>query len=472
MDVRKGRPAKPLDGAWSLALRGVRVGILVVAYNAEATLAETLNRIPSDLWPSISEVFVCDDSSTDSTHAVALEYESAHPEMPLRVVRHPRNLGYGGNQKAGYRMAIEQGLDVVVLLHGDGQYAPEVMPQLLAEFADPTVDAVMGSRMMTEGTARKGGMPLYKYIGNKILTRWENAMTGAGLSEWHSGYRAYRVSTLARLPLHHNSDGFDFDTQIILQLLGAGANIREIPIPTYYGDEISHVNGISYGAKIMVHSARFRLRRRGFGRASVSDEGYEVKDGVSSSHALLVQYLDDRPAGLVIDLGCADGSIAQRVRTVGHRVIGVDLAKSPGVETRVDQFVQADLEQGLPLDLPATFDTVVCADVLEHVRHPEQLLTEIRSRLNQHGVVVASVPNFGHWYPRLRTMFGRFDYDNRGILDRSHVRFFTRRSFERLARDAGFNVRRVACTGVPFEVVNRGGGTLLGVVEWSGYLSN
>ena len=442
----------------------MKVGILVVAYNAEKTLAETLNRIPPALFPSITDVFVCDDSSTDSTHAVALDYESAHPEMPLRVVRHPRNLGYGGNQKAGYRMAIERDLDVVVLLHGDGQYAPEVMPELLAGFDDPSVDAVMGSRMMTPGAARRGGMPLYKFVGNKILTRWENAMTGAGLSEWHSGYRAYRVSTLARLPLHHNSDGFDFDTQIILQLLGAGARITEIPIPTYYGDEISHVNGISYGARIMMQTARFRMRRMGFGRASVSDDGYELKDGVSSSHALLVGYLDERPTGTVVDLGCADGSVAQRIRSVGHHVIGVDLTKSQGVETRVDQFVQADLEQGLPLDLPRSFDTVVCADVLEHVRFPERLLAEIRPRLNEHGVVLASVPNFGHWYPRLRTMLGRFDYDNRGILDRSHVRFFTRRSFERLARDAGYNVRRVACTGVPFEVVNRGGGRLLGVI--------
>jgi len=240
----------------------VRIGVLVVAYNAEATLIPTLDRIPPDIVERLTEVLICDDSSTDATLERAYHYRGTRPDLPIHVVGHARNLGYGGNQKAGYRLAIERGLDVVVLLHGDGQYAPEVMGELLSRFDDPTVDAVFGSRMMTPGAARRGGMPLYKFVGNRILTWYQNAVTGAHLSEWHSGYRAYRVSTLARLDLDADSDGFDFDTQIILQLLGARCRIVELPIPTFYGDEISHVNGVRYARQIVGHCTRYALTQR------------------------------------------------------------------------------------------------------------------------------------------------------------------------------------------------------------------
>src|SRR5919198_595450 len=214
-----------------------RIGILVVAYNAASTLAQVLDRIPRDFVPRISEVLVGDDHSQDSTYLVGLGYQQQSHDLPLTVVRHPRNLGYGGNQKAGYRWAIESDLDIVVLLHGDGQYAPEILPEIVEPLDLDKCDAVLGSRMMEPGAARLGGMPLYKYVGNRILTRFENAVTGMDLSEWHSGYRAYTVDALRRIPFEQNSDGFDFDTQIILQLLESGQRILEIPIPTYYGEE-------------------------------------------------------------------------------------------------------------------------------------------------------------------------------------------------------------------------------------------
>ncbi|NDG67640.1 MAG: glycosyltransferase family 2 protein, partial [Actinobacteria bacterium] len=179
----------------------------VVAYNAETTLEKVLDRIPHDVAAEVDAVLVCDDASADATHEVALAYQRTNDRLPLHIVRHPVNLGYGGNQKAGYQLAAEMGLDVVVLLHGDGQYAPELMAEMVKPIVEDGADAVFGSRMMNSGAAREGGMPLYKYVGNKILTRYENAMTGASLTEWHSGYRAYRVSTLQKIALAKNSDG-------------------------------------------------------------------------------------------------------------------------------------------------------------------------------------------------------------------------------------------------------------------------
>mgnify|MGYP003342279094 CR=1 FL=1 len=183
-----------------------RIGILVVAYNAAGTLSQVLDRIPSAFRPEISGILVSDDHSTDDTYLVGLGYQQLS-DLPLTVVRTERNLGYGGNQKLGYRWAMEYGLDIVVLLHGDGQYAPELLPEIVAPLVEGRADAVFGSRMLERGRARKGGMPLYKYFGNKILTRYENALMGTDISEWHSGYRAYSTKALAAIPFERNSDG-------------------------------------------------------------------------------------------------------------------------------------------------------------------------------------------------------------------------------------------------------------------------
>ena len=236
----------------------MKIGILIVAYNAQETLTKVLDRIPSDFVKQIDAILVCDDASTDDTHKVGLSYQSKS-QLPLTIVRHEINLGYGGNQKTGYQWALEKNLDLVVLLHGDGQYAPEFLPQMVEPIVSGRADVVFGSRMITQGGARQGGMPLYKFVGNKILTALQNRLAKVSLTEWHSGYRAYSVASLRKINFLKNSDYFDFDSQIILQMIGARQRIVEIEIPTFYGDEISRVNGIKYGIKILIHTLKFRL---------------------------------------------------------------------------------------------------------------------------------------------------------------------------------------------------------------------
>ena len=236
----------------------MKLGILIVAYNAQDTLAKVLDRIPSDFATQIDSILVCDDASTDDTHNVGLRYQS-NSKLPLTIVRHQINLGYGGNQKTGYQWALEKNLDLVVLLHGDGQYAPEYLPQMVEPIVSGRADVVFGSRMITRGGARKGGMPLYKFVGNKILTTLQNRLAKVSLTEWHSGYRAYSTAALRKVNYLKNSDYFDFDSQIILQMIGARQRIVEIEIPTFYGDEISRVNGVKYGIKILIHTLKFRL---------------------------------------------------------------------------------------------------------------------------------------------------------------------------------------------------------------------
>jgi glycosyltransferase involved in cell wall biosynthesis len=236
----------------------IKIGVLIVAYNAQQTLTRVLDRIPVDFIKQIDAILVCDDASTDDTHKVGLSYQSKS-QLPLTIVRHEINLGYGGNQKTGYQWALEKNLDLVVLLHGDGQYAPEYLPQMVEPIVSGRADVVFGSRMITQGGARQGGMPLYKFVGNKILTTLQNRLAKVSLTEWHSGYRAYSVASLRKIHFLKNSDYFDFDSQIILQMIGARQRIVEIEIPTFYGDEISRVNGIKYGIKILIHTLKFRL---------------------------------------------------------------------------------------------------------------------------------------------------------------------------------------------------------------------
>ena len=434
----------------------------MVAYNAVTTLASVLDRIPQDFRGRIAEIFVCDDASRDATHLVALGYQQTSPDLPITVIRHEKNLGYGGNQKAGYDLAIEHDLDIIVLLHGDGQYAPERLAAIVEPLVRGEADAVFGSRMMDGGSARRGGMPLYKYIGNKILTRFENAVAGSNLTEWHSGYRAYSVRALKSIPFHRNSDGFNFDTQIIIQLIDRGLRIVEVPIPTYYGDEICYVDGLGYAKDVSKDVVRYRLGKMGFtsGDYGTVDREYGLKESEGSSHSRILELLGDLPPSKVLDLGCSSGLLSERIRKLGHRVTGVDVEMFPETQDRVDEFAVGDLEEGIPAEVGTGFDVVIAADVLEHLRRPEQLMAEIDRVLAPGGRLVVSVPNFGHWYPRTRSMVGAFDYDQRGILDKTHYRFFTRNSLARMIRNAGFEIRRQRQVGLPFDVLAGTGGSL------------
>ena len=239
----------------------MKIGVLVVAYEASSTLEAVLNRIPDGFRSQIHIILVCDDASNDDTYQVGMRVKQSRPDLPLEVIRRPVNLGYGGNQKAGYRWMIDHGLDVVVLLHGDGQYAPEYLPQMVEPIVSGRADVVFGSRMLQKGAALNGGMPKHKFVGNKILTYLQNHLAGVHLSEWHSGYRAYAIRSLSGVGFELNADYYDFDTQIILQMIETRQRIIEIPIPTFYGDELSRVNGVRYGWRILRHTLRWRRFR-------------------------------------------------------------------------------------------------------------------------------------------------------------------------------------------------------------------
>jgi len=239
----------------------MKIAIFIPAYHHVKTLPSVIDRIPKEVMKKISEIYVIDDASSDNTYLLAKGYKIDRGIKKLSVYKNEENKGYGGNQKRGYKYAIKKGYDAVVMLHGDGQYAPEVLPELLKPMEEGKADMVFGSRM--SGNPLKGGMPLYKYLGNKFLTKIENLLLGLNLSEYHSGYRIYSCKALKKIPFERCANDFHFDTDILIMFKEKNLRIVEKPIPTYYGDEISYVNVIQYGFNCLKSVIQYKLHKWG-----------------------------------------------------------------------------------------------------------------------------------------------------------------------------------------------------------------
>jgi glycosyltransferase involved in cell wall biosynthesis len=233
--------------------------VVMPAYNAAATLVDTYRRIPPH---HVDRVILVDDGSIDETVSVARELE-------LELIVHPHNAGYGANQKTCYMEALRQGAEIVIMLHPDGQYDPDIIPMMIDAIRMGRGDFVLGSRFMPPGNALNGGMPRYKYLANRFLTTVENLVMGTHLSECHTGYRAYSRRLLETVPFLRNSNDFAFDTQMIFQANHFGFQFAEVPVSTRYFNEASSISlwgSISYGFKTLWVAWRYMLHRLGLWR--------------------------------------------------------------------------------------------------------------------------------------------------------------------------------------------------------------
>jgi len=242
-------------------LGGKKVVVVLPAYNAEKTLRQTVAEIPADV---VDDIILTDDASRDNTVAVAAE-------LGLYTIRHDNNRGYGGNQKTCYAAALCRGADIVVMLHPDYQYTPKLVTAMASMIASEQFDVVLASRILGRG-ALAGGMPVYKYVSNRILTLIQNVLVGQKLSEYHTGYRAWSRNVLERLPLLNCSDDFVFDNQMLAQAIHWGFQIGEISCPTKYFPEASSINfrrSVAYGLGVLKTSVDFRLHRLGLSRPPI-----------------------------------------------------------------------------------------------------------------------------------------------------------------------------------------------------------
>jgi hypothetical protein len=241
-------------------------------------------------WEEMAKVncdftfLIYNDASNDETSIISEKIQEFYPSQNILVLRNKKNIGYGGIQKLGLTFAKQNNFDFVILLHGDGQYSPKLMLHLLNPGVDKNYDLVLGSRMKHKMSALKGGMPIYKWIGNIILTKIQNFMLGSRLTEFHTGYRMYSKNLISKIMFESNSNYYDFDTQVIIQALEKDLRIFEVSIPTIYRGEVSHLNGIKYSIKILKstieHSKFRRFKNKNKGKdysLKLSKTGYIPK---------------------------------------------------------------------------------------------------------------------------------------------------------------------------------------------------
>ncbi len=230
-----------------------KIIVVLPAYNAATTLERTVADIPE----MVDEIILVDDGSHDETVAVARR-------LGIFIFQHEKNSGYGANQKTCYRLALDRGADIIVMIHPDYQYDPKLIKYLVGFIAEGYCDVMLGSRIRSCQEALAGGMPLYKYLANRFLSFWENALTGQNLSEWHTGMRAYRREVLEKIDLAKNSDDFVFDSQVLFQAIGAGYRLGDIPVPIRYTAESSSINfrkSLKYGFLTLLIAGKFFLIR-------------------------------------------------------------------------------------------------------------------------------------------------------------------------------------------------------------------
>jgi glycosyltransferase involved in cell wall biosynthesis/precorrin-6B methylase 2 len=461
-------PFEPVPGLYGEVMQseaelakchGKKIGILIVAFNAVTTLAKVLKRITPNVWQNVEEVAVFDDASQDETYELAVGMKAMRDLPKLHVIHHDRNLGYGGNQKAGYKYFMDKGFDIVVLLHGDGQYAPEILAHLYHPIVTGEAHAVFGSRMMKMyGGPLKGGMPLYKYVGNRILTIMENRALGLNLTEFHSGYRAYDLRALRHIQTERMTNDFHFDTEIIIKLRHERFNIKEVPIPTYYGNEICYVNGLRYARDVAKAVYRYRQTCRSIRCFPEFQEyfvHYPLKESKGSSHLYV-----NRMVGAdqnVIDIGCGEGYLAAQLKKQGNRITGIDVLPKASETSALDRYYSADLDNGISSVVRQLkgerFSRAILLDVLEHLKRPETILDECHEILEPEGQLIISVPNIANIAIRLSLLFGQFNYTERGILDKTHLRFFTRKTARKMVESRGYQILEEQMTVIPIELI-------------------
>jgi glycosyltransferase involved in cell wall biosynthesis len=434
-----------------------KVLILILAYNAERHIAKVIDRIPAELWNNSeykAEVVIIDDCSKDATSAVAREHINKSP-YPIKLLRNARNQGYGGNQKVGYTYAIDNGYDAVVMVHGDGQYPPEKIPDMFAPIIRGEADAVFGSRMLNKKDAIAGGMPYYKFVGNITLTQVQNAMLGSRLSEFHSGFRAYSVAALKRIPFQYNSDVFHFDTDIIIQLIDSKMVIKEIPIPTHYGDEVCHVNGMRYAKDVMIATMLSRIQKYGIFYAPKFDyqlaAEYKDKSAFASSHQFAVSQVGPGEKVLDINYGL-EAHVAARLKQMGCKVEG--FAMHDTGRAHYDMFSLCDFNTPDFSKLnAANYNVILLLDVLERLLSPEQFLKALYDWCHEAKPrLIVTVPNIAFFIQRFMLLIGQFNYGRRGTLDMTHTRLFTFGSITRVLTNARFNITMTEAIPAPFPI--------------------
>ena len=430
------------------------IGLFLFGCADRERLRQTLERIPAAAAPWLREVVVVPEP-TAGLGPGDVEVLARRSGLPVRLHRDPRDSGYGGARRAAFEYALVRSFDHVIQMRGDGLHAPEALPELLHAALEGGQRVVIASRLVDRAETLRAGMTLARLAAHMLATGFQNRALGLSLRDYHSSYRLYAASVLRAIPFQLNATDRRFETQILIQCRAMGVPLCEVPVlPAWkeYGDGYQGLREVIRGCATAVDYRlhQMHVTRRGCFFVE-QDVHYTLKRSPTGSHMQIVEAI--RPGSRVLDLGCSQGLLAGPLREKNIRMVGVDSGPPERVAAALEAYYRRDLEQPLELPLGRVFDYVVVADVIEHLRQRTQLMRSARRFLKEDGRLIISTPNVALWFYRLSLLAGRFEYGPRGVLDETHVRFYTRASFRREVERAGFQVIRQRVTALPFEVV-------------------
>lgn len=403
---------------------GRRIGILLLDPWPGTSRKLVLDRIPAVVWNNLEEVVTFGESDD---------------RPKVTTLPKPVDAGPGALRKAAFAYFIERGFDVFVVLRSDGRYPPELLSNLYRPIIADQADAVFGSPNGNHGGPLNG---------------LEKMMIGLELTNFHCGYRAYRVSALRAIKWQRLSDGETFDLELVLKLKHQNFRIRELAIPGNCGPPAPFLRTLKQTAKTVYRYRQTRLSVKRYPEFEEYFVHYPVKESKRSSHAYAESLVGTGHD--VLDIGCGEGILAATLIRNGNRITGADILPHVANESVLEQYFSVDLNTGIEPMLKAlggkTFDRVLLLDIIEHLLQPEPLLRQMQRLLKPGGQLILSVPNIANIIIRLSLLFGRFDYTERGILDKTHVRFFTRKTLKRMLAEIGYRIVEERETVMPIEL--------------------
>jgi 2-polyprenyl-3-methyl-5-hydroxy-6-metoxy-1,4-benzoquinol methylase len=406
---------------------------------------------PADAW--LEEIVVMAEGPLAEIRPERLRPPSAQ-KVEIVLHRSPRQHDHGGARKAAFEYAVRRGFDFVVLMRV-GLHPSEAVASLLAPLVEDAVGVVIGSRLVPRLAWRREGMSrgrLLAHLGAAFLL---NRILRLRVQDYQSSLRILPVRLLRAIPFQLDADDRAFDMQLLVQCRALGVPLHEIAATPAWREFDTRRAGVRDLVRMLGEALDYRLHQLHVMRRGryLVDTGvrYQLKQSATGSHMQIVSAI--RPGSRVLDLGCSQGLLARPLRRKDVYLSGVDARPAEDLAPELHEYFQRDLE--LPLQLPTgrVFDYVICSDVIEHVRHREQLLRSARRYLKEGGRLIVSTPNIALWFYRLSLLVGRFEYGPRGVLDETHVHLYTRATFRREIERAGFHIVRERASALPFEVV-------------------
>lgn len=453
-----------------------QIMILLVPTLVDDALLNLLEKIPNQLTQDAQVDFVLLDRTTDGKLAQLAAHWVGQKQFERWTLLHnPTRHGYGGNQKLGFRLAIDRGYDFVIHFLADGRYDPSDLLRFVEQWRENPSDVLLGDRL-SEQVQFKRDMPPLRRLANRLLAWYQNRMAHANLTDFHCALRGYRTRFLKTIPFEINTNAMHFDSHLLLQAHCINANITQIPVNYLHHSGTPYRAGFGYAWDVFKAATQYRMHQMGMlcslSYRDLRPTKYQDKTtDFKSSHQLALKLVRQIAPQTVTDIGCGPGFVARHCQEAGIRVTGLDMY--PPLEGAMSAFHKVVLEaESLPVD-PFASDAVLMLDIIEHLAHPEEFLLGMRNNsvsLGQDGkerTLILSTPNIAFIIPRLNLLFGRFNYAERGILDITHKRLFTRKSLRQCLEICGYQIDKIYPVGLAFEVVFEGVlGKLLARLAW------